>query len=135
MSKEKQVMKATSLAELKRYSEGSIVNFPGFGPDMPFVARVRRPSMMSLASEGKIPNALLNTANTLFTQGTGSSAKADEEMMSNMYDLMMIIAKETLIEPTVENILEAGLTLSDDQLLAIFMYTQEGIRGLENFHS
>lgn len=123
----------TSLAQLKKYSEGAIINLPPFGPEMPFVARVRRPSMMGLASKGKIPNSLLSTANTLFAKGSGSMDINNEEMMNNMLKLMEIIAEETLVEPSLTEIEEAGLTLSDDQYLAIFMYTQEGIQSVAPF--
>ena len=54
----------TSLTALEQYAQGQIVELPGFGDGQPFVARLRRPSLMVLIKSGKVPNALLATANS-----------------------------------------------------------------------
>lgn len=126
-------MKITSLSDLQSYSRGTVVRFPDFGDGQPFVARVRRPSMLVLAKQGKIPNKLLVTAGELFSNGGSSLDADDENMMSNMYDIMEVIVTSALIEPTFEDIVNAGLQLSDDQMMAIFNYTQSGVNALEPF--
>ena len=55
-------MNITTLADLQSYAAGTIVRFPDFAEGQPFVARVRRPSMLVLAKQGKIPNTLLAAA-------------------------------------------------------------------------
>ena len=40
-----------------------------------------------------------------------------------------------MIEPTYDDVINAGLELSDDQMMAIFNYTQSGVKALENFRS
>lgn len=51
----------TSLQNLKTYTKGQIVELPPFAEGMPFVARLKRPSMLALVKSGKIPNELLVT--------------------------------------------------------------------------
>ena len=126
-------MKVTSLSDLQSYAKGTLVELPDFAEGQPFIARMRRPSMLVLAKSGKIPNGLLTTAGELFTK-SGAGLDADnEKMLADMYDVCMIIAEAALIEPTLQDIRSAGLELSDDQVMAIFNYTQNGIRALSSF--
>ena len=126
-------LKITDLNDLKEYSKGTIVTLPEFGEGQPFVARVRRPSMLVLAKQGKIPNSLLTTANELFTGGGGAIDQDNEKLLAEMYDVCMIICEACLIEPSLEDIKDAGMELSDDQIMAIFNYTQNGVKALESF--
>ena len=130
---ETEAMKVTSIADLHVYGQGKVVRFPDFAEGQPFVARVRRPSMLVLAKQGKIPNALMASANQLFAGG-GSGMDADNpDMLSDIFDVCEVIATAALIEPSYEEIKQAGLELSDNQMMAIFSYTQNGIKALENF--
>ena len=130
---EAEAMKVTSIADLHVYGQGKVVRFPDFAEGQPFVARVRRPSMLVLAKQGKIPNALMASANQLFAGG-GSGMDADNpDMLSDIFDVCEVIATAALIEPSYEEIKQAGLELSDNQMMAIFSYTQNGIKALENF--
>lgn len=128
-----QAMRITTVSDLQSYAAGTVVRFPDFGDGQPFVARVRRPSMLVLAKQGKIPNSLLTAAGELFSKG-GSGLDADNEnMLGDMYGIMDVIATAALIQPSMEEIKSVGLELSDDQMMAIFNYTQTGIRALESF--
>lgn len=123
----------TSFEDLKAYANGTVVRFSDFGEGQPFVARVRRPSMLALAKSGKIPNSLLSVANDLFAKGGSAIADANEDFMSNMYDVCHVLCEAALIEPTLQQIEEAGLELSDKHVMEIFNYTQAGIKALEDF--
>ena len=57
----------------------------------------------------------------------------DENMLSNMYDIMEVLCESALIQPTLADIKNAGLELSDEQMMAIFNYSQTGIKALESF--
>ena len=72
-------------------------------------------------------------AGELFAKGGAGINTDDENMLCNMYDVMDIIASAALIEPSLEQIKDCGLELSDDQMLAIFNYTQAGVKALEPF--
>lgn len=123
----------TSFNELQMYAQGCVVQLPDFSEGQPFVARLRRPSLLVLAKQGKIPNSLLTTAGELFAKGGGGLDSDNENMLSDMYNIMEIIATAALIQPTMDDIKNAGLELSDDQLMAIFNYSQSGIKALEPF--
>jgi len=126
-------MNVTSVSDLQSYAAGTVVRFPDFSEGQPFVARVRRPSMLVLAKSGKIPNTLLTAAGELFSKG-GAGLDADNtNMLSDMYDIMHIICESALIQPTMQEIEAAGLQLSDDQMMAIFNYSQAGVKALESF--
>lgn len=126
-------MKVTSISDLHSYASGTVVRLPDFGDGQPFVARMRRPSMLVLAKNGKIPNTLLNVASELFAKG-GSGLDTDNvNMLGDMYDICHIICESALVEPTMAEIEGAGMELSDEQLMAIFNYTQAGIKALEPF--
>ena len=126
-------MNITSFADLQSYAKGTVVRFPDFAEGQPFVARVRRPSMLVLAKQGKIPNSLLAAAGELFSKGGEGMDSDNENMLSNIYDICKIICSASLVEPTMDDIENAGIELSDDQLMAIFNYTQNGVKALEPF--
>ena len=128
-----QAMNVTSFADLQKYASGTVVRFPDFAEGQPFVARVRRPSMLVLAKQGKIPNSLLNAANELFAKG-GQGLDADNDnLLSDMYEICKIICSASLIQPTMDEIESAGVELADDQIMAIFNYSQGGVKALEPF--
>lgn len=128
-----QAMHITTVADLQSYACGTVVRFPDFGDGQPFVARVRRPSMLVLAKQGKIPNSLLTAAGELFSKGGNGLDADNENMLSDMYNILDIVATASLIQPSMEEIKSVGLELSDDQLMAIFNYSQAGIKALESF--
>lgn len=130
-----EAMTITSISDLQSYSNGTIVRFPDFAEGQPFVARVKRPSMLMLAKMGKIPNALLNSATQLFTKGGSGMDTKNGKTLSDIYDICEVIAKASLVQPTYDEIIDSGMTLSDDQVMAIFNYTQSGVKALENFRS
>lgn len=126
-------MNITSLADLQSYAKGTVVRFPDFAEGQPFVARVRRPSMLVLAKQGKIPNSLLTAAGELFSKGGAGMDADNENMLSDVYDICKIICSASLVEPTMADIERAGIELSDEQLMAIFNYSQNGVKALESF--
>lgn len=123
----------TTLQDLQSYAEGTVVRLPDFAEGQPFVAKLRRPSMLALAKCGKIPNALLGTANELFMKGSAGLDVDDVNMMGNFYDTCKIICEAAMVQPTFAEVEAAGLSLSDDQIMAIFSYTQTGVKALKSF--
>ena len=120
----------TSIAALSLYAQGQLVELPGFGEGQPFYARLRRPSIMVLTKSGKIPNALLSAATELFT---GKQDKNDPVDLSEIVGVVEVICEAAFIEPTYAQIKEVGLELTDEQMMAVFNYSQKGIRALEPF--
>lgn len=126
------VSEITTITNLSEYAKGNVVRLPDFSEGQPFVARIRRPSLLVLMKSGKIPNTLLKTASDLF-EGRNGSNNADSESISKMYDVMKVIAEASLISPTMQEITDAGIELTDEQLIAIFNYSQRGVNGLQSF--
>ena len=127
-----QNLQITSLAQLQSYADGQIVELPPFADGQPFVARLRRPSMMMLAKTGQIPNELLEVANELFFEGKKES-KIDVEALKNMATLMETFAAACFIAPTWDEIQHSGIQLTDEQCTFIYNYAQNGVRSLKNF--
>lgn len=121
----------TSIQELLEYQKGQLVRLPDFAEEMPFYARLKRPSMLALVKSGKIPNTLLQTANKLFN-GNGMDVKQDTAM-ADILDILDVLCAATFVEPSYEDIKAAGIELTDEQLMAVFSYTQKGVKALEPF--
>ena len=120
----------TSISQLNEYAKGQLVELPSFGEDQPFFARLRRPSMLALAKSGKIPNSLLATANRMFDSNLDTK---NESMLKDFYMVRETILEAAFIEPTYQEIKDAGVQLSDDQMIFVFNYTQQVIRALDQF--
>lgn len=129
-------LKVTTISELKTYAEGSVVELPPFAEGMPFVARLRRPSLMVLIKNGKIPNELLKEANDLFMGRKDTKSKGnDENEIKDMLDILRAICEASFIEPTWEDIQKSGIELTDDQYTFVFNYSQRGVKALKSFRN
>lgn len=129
-------LKITSFDELVAVSKGEVVELPPFSKNQPFVARLKRPSILEMVKSGKIPNELLVEANNLFAKGPGvvAAEKAtDPNMMSDMVAILEKLCEASFVEPTYKQIKEAGVSLTDDQMMFIFSYSQSGVKALKSF--
>lgn len=133
MSSKSKTPNPTTIAQLVALKGGEVVELPGFVSDQPFYCRLSQPSIMFLAKTGQIPNQLLARAGDLFNRGGSSLDSDDVNMLSQMYDIMHVICQAAMIEPTLSEIEDAGLQLTDAQMTAVFNYTQRGINKLTQF--
>ena len=124
------MQEVTSISQLNEYAKGQLVELPSFGEGQPFFARLRRPSMLALAKRGKLPNSLLATAHRMFDSGLDTK---NENMLKDFYMVIETILEAAFVEPTYQEIKDAGVQLSDDQLIFVFNYTQQGVRALDQF--
>lgn len=134
---DKKVLVPTSISQIASYKSGTIVELPPFADGQPFVARVARPSMLALVKTGKIPNSLLNQATSLFANGAGAlnAGGKNGTNVSELFDVIDVIVDAALLEPTLGEIRSVDMELTDDQLMAIFAYTQRGVKALEQFRT
>lgn len=133
---ENQNLQITSIDQLKKYSTGQVVELPSFADGQPFIARLKRPSMMNLVKMGRIPNELLNSANSLFIKGTSGvaeSSRFDSETLSKLFDVVDILCEASFVEPSYKDLKDAGIELTDDQYMFVFNYTQNGVHALDSF--
>jgi hypothetical protein len=125
-------LQVTSLDDLNKYSKGVALELPAFAEGQPFIAMVKRPSMMVMMKTGKIPNSLMAQATKLFA-GNNRIDADDEKAVSDMVDVLDIVADASLVQPTLKEIKGAGLELTDEQKVFLFNYSQRGVKYLESF--
>ena len=135
MAVKKKETNVTSIEDLKNYANGTVVEMPPFAEGQPLIARLKRPSILGMAKQGKIPNTLLVKANELFLQSGAGLDAEEEDTMEQLYDVLDLIANETLVEPTYEEIKSVGLELTDEQMMFLFNYSQQGVKALESFRT
>lgn len=121
----------TGIEQLKGYNAGQIVELPAFAEGQPFVARLKRPSFLGMVKSGKLPNRLLQSANSLFAKGTIDSNNPNA--MNDMFEILDTICECCFVEPTYKEIKDAEIELTDDQFMFIFAYSQRGVKALESF--
>lgn len=116
-------MEVTKSSDLKKLKDGEIIELPKFDDGTPFIAKLRRPSLLYLCKSGAIPNELLAAAQEIFEGRQKGNIK-------NYADVLDKVLEVALVEPKYEEIAEV---LTDVQRLAIFSYTQNGVMGLQPF--
>lgn len=121
----------TSIGDIVKYTAGSIVKLPDFADGAPFIAKLKRPSMLQMMKTGKIPNSLITQATRLFKSGANALDK--DNTIDDLFVIMEAVCDEALVAPKYSEIKAAGVTLSDNQMMAIFSYTQQGVKALEQF--
>lgn len=119
------------ISKLTKVRDSKIVELPEFADGTKFIARLRRPSMLKLCKSGKIPNSLLNQATALFTDSNASK----KVNITDIYDICEIICESAFVNPSYEEIKASGIELTDEQIMAVFQYTQGGVKALENFRN
>ncbi len=115
---------------MNRYNATTRVELPGWEDDQPFEAVLRRPSLLTMAAEGNIPNELIGAAQKLFCEGYDTTLPLDQ-----LGRLLRRIAAEAMVEPTLEQLESEGCRLTDLQLAAIYNFSQAGVRALEPFRT
>lgn len=124
-------MAVTSLENLKKLSEGQEVELPGWDEE-PFICKLKRPSLLGLVEGGQIPNPLLNAAYILFN---GAKTQKDVLNLKEQKEILDIVARAAMVEPTYQQLKDIGLELTDLQLLDIYNFTQLGVRSLISFRT
>lgn len=133
-------MQVTSLEQLKQIRRTEVIELPSFEySEEPFIVEVKRPNLMNLISENKIPNPLMSVAMKLFKNGFGGEngvakdATEDAKALKGMKELMLVIAENTLVNPGFNDLKECDLELTEYQLVELMNYMQYGVKSLESF--
>ena len=105
-----------------------VVTLPGWcGDTVEF--ELKRPSILALAASGAIANPLMKTARKLFYSGVSP----DGGDLAEEGRVLLEIARAALVKPSFDELEEAGIELTDEQLVAIFQFTQLGAKALDRF--
>jgi len=119
--------KVISLEELK--NQGSeIIELSPFTGSKAINVRVKRLSILGLCEKGEIPNQLLGVARKLFYQD-----KIEQIDLKEYGKVIDIVCKNTLAEPSIEQLKEIELELTDEQKFELWAYSQRGVEGLKSF--
>ena len=121
-------MEKTPAHDFMKYAAGMEVELPGFTAKETISVRLRRPSLMLLAAEGKIPNSLLAAVEELFEKGDKNTVSFKERA-----EIFRIVAMASLVSPSWEELQSAGVNLTDLQLLYIYNFSQTGVDTLRRF--
>ena len=114
--------------KLTELAQGTEIELPGFAAEETISVRLRRPSLMLLAAEGKIPNTLLASVEDLFEKGDKNTVSFKERA-----EIFRIVAMASLVSPSWEELQNAGVNLTDLQLLYIYNFSQTGVDTLRRF--
>ena len=131
-------MNITSLDQLQAIKQTEVIELPAFEDGTPLNVEVNKPNMMQLIAAGKIPNTLLSSAMELFNGRAGEKMQKAAENAGDLKDLvglMNVIAEASLVKPSYKEIKKIGIELTDNQLMGLLMYSQGGIKALENFRN
>ena len=131
-------MQITSLEQLKAIKQTEIVELPPFEDGTTFIVEIKKPNMMQLMTSGKIPNTLLSVATDMFNGKTGQvmgKASEDIKTIKELVGMMNVLAEASLVNPSYKDIKKANIELTENQLMAILMYSQGGVKSLENFRN
>ena len=126
----KQTAAVTTIDQLKAAMEPELVELPGFVPGTSITFRLRRASLRVMLKTGRVPNPLLAAARSMY-EGTPNSKVPVEESIKTME----LVAASAMVEPTMEQITDAGIELTEEQLGLIFAYSQKGISALNAFRA
>ncbi len=102
------------------------IKISGFFDSTPMEVTVRRPSILSLARAGKIPNPLMNAVMRLFEFHT----TGPEPSLAEIADTMHLVAECCLVSPSYDSVCER---LTDDQLVELYHFAKGGVEELEFF--
>lgn len=106
-------------------------NLPGWGENDVFECVLKTPSILDLASKGKIPNPLIADVVALF-KGEFKEDMTTIEGLKNVNELAEFFCDVCLIEPSYSELKEAG-GLTDNQKIHIYMFATRGVKALTPF--
>lgn len=135
---------ATSIEELKKVSAVE-TDLPPFSDGTPFKAVLKKASIINMARDGKIPNPLMKTLMKVIGMDEKTDSKNEDEKIEiqevfnneddvmKSLDFMMLVVENSLVTPTYKQIKECGVSLTDQQIFAIFSYALGDIDLLSKF--
>lgn len=92
--------------------------------------KLRRPSLVEMIVGDYVPNPLLATVGKLFRANAAELAQINQTEQAKA---LHCIAGRALVEPTLDELEAAGVSLTDDQYMEIYAYVIGGAAHLERF--
>lgn len=120
--------------EKLREMANPIIEIPNFDNTGYIKVRVQRPKLLKMASEGKIPNHLMNIAVTMIN-GKPQTQKSDltpEQYIKEINGAMELYCMACLVEPLYEEFKDI---ITDDQKATIFNWGLGEVQVLDSFRT
>lgn len=124
-------MQITGIDELRAMGGREIVELSGWKKDAPFVCELKQVGMYELMAANYVPNPLVPVVRELFM----GMKRAVENGFTDPEDAkgFVAIARAAMLNPTYDQVREAGLDLTDRQVLEIFFFATRGASALAAF--
>lgn len=120
----------TDIQEAARRYAAQEVALPGWEPGDDLIVKLRRPGLVNMAAAaGFVPNPLLAAVEELFFPAGRQVKLPPDQQAKALHE----IARCALISPTLDELSQAGLLLTDEQYLAIYAFALKGVEGLSRF--
>ncbi len=105
----------------------TIIDIPNFDNAGTIKVKVQKPRLMTMASQGEIPNHLLGVVNNMVS---GREKEKKEPKIEDVTKLYELYCRACLVEPTYD---EFKGIITDDQMEALFDWAMGGISQLDTF--
>lgn len=117
-----------SIEQLKNMAT-TIIEIPDFEGTGTIKVRVKKPRLMAMAAQGKIPNHLLGVVNDMMF---GNKKEKKEVNITDVAKTYELYCRACLVEPSYEEIKDI---ITDDQMIAIFDWAMGDVKKLETFRA
>lgn len=126
MADNKQIL---SIAELTKMAS-PIIQIPDFEGSGKINIQVRKPRLLDMAKQGKIPNHLLSVANKMVGGQEQKPDLENNEMLKQTALMMELYCEACMVKPTYK---EFKNIMTDEQGEAIFNWAVGGVSDLDRF--
>lgn len=126
MADNKQIL---SMAELTKMAS-PIIQIPDFEGSGKINIQVRKPRLLDMAKQGKIPNHLLSVANKMVGGQEQKPDLENNEMLKQTALMMELYCEACMVKPTYK---EFKNIMTDEQGEAIFNWAVGGVSDLDRF--
>lgn len=117
-----------SIEQLKKMAM-PIIEIPDFEGTGTIKVRVKKPRLMAMASQGKIPNHLLGIVNTMMF---GNKKEKKEVNITDVAKTYELYCRACLVEPTYDEFKDI---MTDEQMSAIFDWAMGKVSQLDTFRN
>lgn len=121
----------TTMADLREQNVSEVI-ISGFRTGTQITVQLRRPSLMQLVVHGDVPNPLLGTASKMF-KGEAEVQSDDGPAFKSLAEMMHIVCTAALVQPTMQELQDNGLSLTDQQMMDVYNYAVAGVTAYKPF--
>ncbi len=118
-----------SIEQLKELANNTVIEIPDFAGTGTIDVKVKKPNLMAMASQNKIPNHLIGIVNEKMF-GQKAQKKQEENRVKDLGNLYRLYCEICLVEPAYDEFKEI---ITDEQMQAIFDWAMGDVGKLDSF--